>query len=118
MYWCEPDPADTLGSEQHGDRIWLIVSMRSRSRCVVALPLSRHTEKAIHPFLITVPASQITTVDGTAAIDRVALVDQIRSLDKSRLRKKSGEVTMRALFSVFNGIDYMLGRHFPSPNSN
>ena len=117
-YWCEPDPADTIGSEQQGDRIWLIVSLRSRSRVVVAVPLSRHTEKATLPFLITVPAAEITTVDGTQPVNRVALIDQIRTLDKSRLRRKSGEITITAFRSVLWGIDYMLGKVSPQPNSN
>lgn len=56
-YWCTPDPADTIGSEQQGDRIWVIVSLRTRSKVVVAVPLSRHIEKATAPFLVTVPAS-------------------------------------------------------------
>ena len=109
-----PDPADTIGSGQQGDRIWLIVSLRSRHKAVVAVPLSRHTDKAILPFLITVPASEITTVDGTLPVDRVALVDQIRTLDKSRLRKKSGETTKIAFRAVIGGIDYMLGKGLPS----
>jgi mRNA-degrading endonuclease toxin of MazEF toxin-antitoxin module len=117
-YWCEPDPADTIGSEQQGDRIWLIVSLRSRYKVVVAVPLSRHIDKAVHPFLITVPASEITTVDGTTPVDRVALADQIRTLDKSRLRKKSGEISKIAFRSVLGGIDYMLGKASPQPNSN
>jgi len=116
-YWCEPDPQDTVGSEQKGDRIWLIVSLRSRGNGVVALPLSRHVEKATLPFLITVPSTEITTVDGTQPVDRVALTDQIRNLDKSRLRKKSGAVSRRALLAIFAGIDYMLGRHFPHPKA-
>lgn len=118
-YWCTPDPADTIGSEQQGDRIWVIVSLRTRSKVVVALPLSRHVDKATAPFLVTIPAGEITTVDGTTPIDRVALVDQIRCLDKTRLRKKSGEITKRALLSIFTGgIDYMLGRHFPHPKAS
>lgn len=117
-YWCEPDPADTIGSEQHGDRIWLIVSLRTRFKVVVAVPLSRHTDKAVHPFLVTVPYSEITTVDGTTPVDRVALTDQMRTLDKSRLRKKSGEISKIALRSVLGGIDYMLGKASSQPNSN
>jgi mRNA-degrading endonuclease toxin of MazEF toxin-antitoxin module len=48
IYWCEPDPQDTVGSEQEGDRPWLVTSIASlhRGNCVVGLPLSRHMEKA------------------------------------------------------------------------
>ena len=94
------------------------MSLRSRYKVVVAVPLSRHIDKAVHPFLITVPASEITTVDGTTPVDRVALADQIRTLDKSRLRKKSGEISKIAFRSVLGGIDYMLGKASPQPNSN
>jgi mRNA-degrading endonuclease toxin of MazEF toxin-antitoxin module len=106
------------GSEQAGDRIWVIVSQRTRAKCVVALPLSRHIDKAILPFLVTVPASEITMVDGNPPINRVALTDQIRNLDKGRLRKQAGSVSKRALLSIFSGMDYMLGRQFPHPKSN
>jgi len=121
-YWCDPDPRtlDTIGSEQKGDRIWLIVSIEQlhRGKCVVALPLSRHTEKGAVPHLITVPANEITMVDGSPAINRLALTDQIRCLDKTRLGKKSGCVSHRALLSIFTGLDRLFGRQFPSPKSN
>lgn len=115
-YWCEPDPQDTIGSEQAGNRIWLIVSQRTRNKCVVALPLSRHTEKAGPPFLIPVPSSEITVIDGSGAYDRVALTDQIRCLDKSRLSGQCGSVSRRALYSVLSGIDNMLGRSYVVPH--
>jgi mRNA-degrading endonuclease toxin of MazEF toxin-antitoxin module len=122
LYWCDPDPklVDTLGSEQKGDRVWLIVSIEqlSRGKCVVGLPLSRHIEKSGPPHLITIPASEITMIDGNLAIDRVALTDQIRCLDKTRLRKKAGFVTSRALLSALTGLDRLLGRQYPSPKAN
>jgi mRNA-degrading endonuclease toxin of MazEF toxin-antitoxin module len=93
LYWCEPDPEDTVGSEQEGDRIWVIVSIPPlhRGNCVVELPLSRHTEKAV-AHLIQVPKAEITMVDNNPAINRVALTDQIRALDKTRFRKKRTRV--------------------------
>ena len=119
-YWCDPDPqlVDTVGSEQTGEHIWLIVSIKSRGKCVVALPLSRHTEKATVPFLITIPASEITYVDGSPALDRVALTDQIRCLNKTRLGKQSGAISSRALRSVFIGLDNLFGRYYPNPKAN
>jgi mRNA-degrading endonuclease toxin of MazEF toxin-antitoxin module len=111
LYWCEPDPDDVVGSEQAGDRIWVIVSIPPlhRGNCVVGLPLSRHTEKAV-AHLIQVPKNEITMVDNNPAIDRVALTDQIRTLDKTRFRKKAGYVSKRALVSIIHlGLGYLFG---------
>ena len=120
-YWCDPDPhrVDTVGSEQMGDRIWLVVSHNHRGKCVVALPLSRHVDKADDiPWLIKVPADQMTMVDGNPAINRIALTDQIRCIDKSRLGRRSGSITARALFAIFDGLDYLFGRQSGPQKSN
>jgi mRNA-degrading endonuclease toxin of MazEF toxin-antitoxin module len=117
-YWCEPDPKDTEGSEQKGDRVWLIISVSQlhRGNCVVALPFSRHIEKkAAH--LIQIPKNEITVEDGSTPIDRVALTDQIRTLDKTRLRKKAGYVSVRAINAVKLGLDYLFGNS-PVPRSS
>lgn len=110
MYWCEPDPQDTVGSEIEKDRPWVIVSIPrlNRGNCVVGLPLSRHIEKAV-AHLIVVPKSEITMEDGNPSIDRVALTDQIRALDKTRFRKKAGFVSQRAITSILLGMDYLFG---------
>jgi mRNA-degrading endonuclease toxin of MazEF toxin-antitoxin module len=55
--------------------------------------------------------------DGNPAIDRVALVDQIRALDKLRLRKRAGYLSQRAIFAILHGFDYMVGRS-PTQISN
>jgi mRNA-degrading endonuclease toxin of MazEF toxin-antitoxin module len=111
IFFCEPDPADTVGSEQEGDRPWVIVSIPQlrRGNCVVGLPLSRHTEKAGGP-LIQVPSSEITMDGDDPNIDRVALTDQIRALDKRRFRRKIGHVSTRAVNSILLGLDYLFGR--------
>lgn len=111
FYFCEPDPKDTVGSEQEGDRPWVIVSAPRchRGNCVVGLPLSRHVEKA-GAHLIQIPLQEITMVGGATNINRVALTDQIRALDKRRLRQKLGWVSPRALNSILLGLDYLFGR--------
>lgn len=111
MWFCEPDPRDTVGSEQEGDRPWVIVSSPRchRGNCVVGLPLSRHTEKAV-AHLIHVPSQEITMEGKDANINRVALTDQIRALDKRRLRRKLGHVSPRAITSILLGLDYLFGR--------
>lgn len=110
IYWCDPDPADTVGSEQAGDRPWVIVSIPRlhRGNCAVGLPLSRHMEKA-GAHLIVIPRQEITMQDGNPPIDRVALTDQIRALDKTRFRRKAGYVSPRAISAILLGLDYLFG---------
>lgn len=110
-YFCEPDPQDTIGAEQEGDRPWVIVSIPQlrRGKCAVGLPLSRHTDKA-GAHLIYVPRQEITVDDpNDQNIDRVALTDQIRALDKTRFRRKFGRVSPRAVTSILLGLDYLFG---------
>lgn len=117
MYWCEPDPQDTVGSEIEKDRPWVIISIPrlNRGNCVVGLPLSRHTGKAM-AHLIVVPHQEIIMEDGNPSIDRVALTDQIRALDKTRFRKKAGHVSQQAITSILLGIDYLFG-NAPLPSA-
>ncbi len=120
LYFCEPDPQDTVGSEQEGDRPWVIVSIPElrRGKCVVGLPLSRHMEKA-GAHLIKVPLQEITMDDkDDPNIDRVALTDQIRALDRLRFRRKLGHVSPRAISSILLGLDYLFGNApLPAPPS-
>jgi mRNA-degrading endonuclease toxin of MazEF toxin-antitoxin module len=111
IYFCEPDPNDTVGSEIEKDRPWMVVSIPSlnRGNCVVALPLSRHTGKA-GAHLIMVPLQEITMDGSDEKIDRVALTDQIRALDKRRFRRKMGHVSTRAVNSILLGLDYLFGK--------
>lgn len=125
LYWCDPDPkqTDTVGSEQKGDRVWLIISTERlhRGNCLVALPLSRHVEKVAQyapPHLIKIPASKITMEDGNPAIDRVALTDQIRSIDKTRLRRKAGYISRQAVLGVLTGLDFLFGRQYASQSTH
>lgn len=111
VFFCEPDPQDTIGSEQEGDRPWVIMSTPPchRGNCVVGLPLSRHIEKAA-AHLIKIPSQEIVMDGSDTNIDRVALTDQIRALDKRRFRRKLGHVSPRAMASILLGLDYLFGR--------
>ena len=114
LYFCEPDPSQqqTTGSEMRGDHVWVIVSVPAchRGNCVVAIPMSRHLNKAVG-HLIKIPQDQITLNAGELVMDRVALTDQIRVLDKTRLRRKLGTVSKQAMTSIFDlGVDRLLGR--------
>ena len=110
IYWCEPDPKDTVGSEQEKDRPWVIVSKAElhRGNCVVGLPLSKQLGKAC-AHLIQIPASEMTTCDGSIPYPCVALTDQIRSLDKTRLRRKKGRISKQGLDSILLGLQFLFG---------
>lgn len=110
MYWCEPDPKDTVGSEQEKDRIWVIVSVDAlhRGNCVVGVPLSTRTNKAV-AHLIQIPRAELQMEPGTQAVDCVALTDQIRALDKTRFRKKAGTISERGLAAIQLGLQRLLG---------
>jgi mRNA-degrading endonuclease toxin of MazEF toxin-antitoxin module len=85
---------------------------------VVAVPFSRHTNKEGGP-LIKINAHDIVMEDGSPSVDRVALNDQIRCLDKTRFRKKAGYISTRAIAGVLLGIDYLLGNTpAPTPRQN
>lgn len=110
LYWCEPDPEDTVGSEQEKDRPWVIVSLTRlhRGNCVVAVPLSLKVEKAV-AHLIQIPAGELQMDGGKSSQNCVALTDQIRALDKTRLRRKAGCITTQGLNSILLGIQCLLG---------
>ena len=110
VYWCEPDPEDTVGSEQGKDRLWVIVSLTAlhRGNCVVGVPLTRNTTKAV-AHLIKIPASHLTLDGKTPPYDSVALTDQIRALDKTRLRRRGGSISQNGLDSILLGLQRLFG---------
>ena len=111
IYWCEPDPQDTVGSEQEKDRPWVIVSVNylHRGNCAVGVPLSRQMHKAV-AHLIAIPKEELKLEPGETAFDCVALTDQVRALDKRRFRKKAGTVSTRALNSIVHlGLKRLFG---------
>lgn len=97
--------------EQKGDHVWVIVSVSARHRgdAVVGVPLSRHLRKA-GGHLTQIPAYAINYGAGEEKLDRVALTDQIRVLDKTRLRRKLGTLSARGISAVFQGLDALFGR--------
>ena len=114
LYFCDPDPQqqNTLGSEMKGDHVWVIASIPTLQRrdSVLGIPMSRHMDKAV-AHLIKIPQQEIAYNAGEVVMDRVALVDKIRELDKTRLRRKIGTVSARAMTSIFDlGLDRLLGR--------
>lgn len=109
LWWCEPDPKDTVGSEQEKDRIWVIVSKSSlhRGKCVVGVPFTTNLSKAC-AHLIQIPKEEFKMLPGTKAENCVALTDQIRALDKTRFRKKAGTISADGLEAIRLGLRRML----------
>ena len=118
IFWCEPDPKDTVGSEQEKDRPWVIVSVSylHRGNCVVGLPLSKQMNKAVG-HLIQLPKSEFFPESGVTPFDCVALTDQIRALDKTRFRQKFGRISKRGLNAILHtGLKRLFGMgSFPPP---
>jgi mRNA-degrading endonuclease toxin of MazEF toxin-antitoxin module len=110
IYWCEPDPKDTVGSEQKEDRPWVIVSLTAlhRGNCVVGIPLTKNLSKA-RAHLIAVPRTELTMDGNVPPYDSVALTDQIRCLDKTRLRRKAGTMSVKGLNAMKLGIERLFG---------
>jgi mRNA-degrading endonuclease toxin of MazEF toxin-antitoxin module len=105
MYWCEPDPLDTVGSEQEKDRIWVIVSDTHlhRGNCVVGVPLTTNLDKACG-HLVQIPQKELIMDGKHPSISSVALTDQIRALDKTRFRRKAGHISKHGLHSIQLGL--------------
>ena len=105
MFWCDPDPKDTVGSEQEKDRVWVVVSedYLHRGKCVVCVPLTTKLDKACG-HLVQILAADLKMLPGTTAVTCVALTDQIRALDKTRFRKKAGTITSTGLHAIRFGM--------------
>jgi mRNA-degrading endonuclease toxin of MazEF toxin-antitoxin module len=110
IFWCEPDPNDTVGSEMEKDRPWVIVSQTSlhRGNCVVGLPLTKNMSKA-SAHLIAIPSVELTMDGGAPPFDSVALTDQIRCLDKTRFRRKAGSISPKGLNAIKLGLERLFG---------
>jgi len=111
MYWCEPEPKDTMGSEEKFDHIWVIVSDArfNRGKCVVGVPLTSNLDKGV-AHLVAIPKTEVQMDGGKPSIDSVALTDQIRALDKTRCRRKAGMISVRGLEAILLGLDRLFGR--------
>lgn len=105
IYWCEPDPTDTVGSEIEKDRMWVIVSATHlhRGKCVVGVPLTSNLAKAC-AHLIKIPKTELILDGKSPRTDSVALTDQIRALDKTRFRRRAGHITRDGLHAIQLGL--------------
>jgi mRNA interferase MazF len=99
IWWTNLDP--TVGREIKKRRPCVVISAneinRNRSTPVV-IPLSSSPESAA-PIVLPIPS---------AGKDSVAVVDQIRAVDKSRFVAKNGSVSAADLKAIENALKQVL----------
>lgn len=105
IYYADLSPV--VGSEQGGVRPILIVQNdigNKYSPTVIAAAITSQLTKAKLPTHIELPA-----VEYGLSKDSVLLLEQIRTLDKTRLREKVGELNESLIEKVNQGLSISLG---------
>ena len=106
IYYADLSPV--VGSEQGGVRPVLIIQNDTGNRyspTVIAAAITSQTGKARLPTHIDLP------VDENCGLSRdsVVLLEQVRTLDKKRLRERMGHVEEHVVNKVGTGIAVSLG---------
>ena len=107
------DLSPVIGSEQGGVRPVLIVQNdigNKFSPTVIAAAITSKTDKSKHPTHIDVYAEKYGL-----ARDSVILLEQIRTLDKKRLKEKMGHLDDDLMNRVNNAITVSFGLEDPVP---
>ena len=105
IYYADLSPV--VGSEQGGVRPVLIVQNDTGNRyspTVIAAAITSRLDKARLPTHINIRAA-----DTGLAKDSVVLLEQIRTLDKHRLRERAGQITPADQKRVDQALDVSLG---------
>ena len=105
IYYADLSPV--VGSEQGGVRPVLIVQNDTGNRyspTVIAAAITSQTNKAKLPTHIALSAP-----DYGLPRDSVVLLEQIRTLDKHRLRERAGQITAEDQRRVDQALDVSLG---------
>ena len=105
IYYADLSPV--VGSEQGGVRPVLIVQNdvgNRHSPTVIAAAITSQKEKAKLPTHIELNADKCGLVK-----DSVVLLEQIRTLDKHRLRERAGQITPEDQKRVDQALDVSLG---------
>lgn len=106
VYYADLSP--TQGSEQGGRRPVLIVQNDIGNRyapTTIILPLTTATTKKPLPTHILIPS---TTENGLAD-NSTALAEQVKIIDKSRLKKRLGAVSEEIMAEVDKAVRISLG---------
>ncbi|MBQ6159930.1 MAG: type II toxin-antitoxin system PemK/MazF family toxin [Oscillospiraceae bacterium] len=105
IYFADLSPV--VGSEQGGTRPVLIIQNDTGNRhspTVIAAAITSQLGKARLPTHITVPGREVGL-----AKDSVVLLEQIRTLDKRRLREHMGRLSDEQMSQVDNAIAVSFG---------
>ena len=105
IYYADLSPV--VGSEQGGLRPVLIVQNdvgNKHSPTVIAAAITSQREKAKRPTHI-----QLDSRTCGLARDSVVLLEQIRTLDKQRLREKMGSLDTRSMNAVNSALSVSFG---------
>ena len=105
IYYADLSPV--VGSEQGGMRPVLIVQNdtgNKHSPTVIAAAITRQTGKARLPTHIELNAQSVGL-----SRDSVILLEQIRTIDKSRLRERMGKLDENTMTKVDNAIAVSFG---------
>lgn len=105
IYYADLSPV--IGSEQGGMRPVLIVQNDTGNRhspTVIAAAITSKTDKARLPTHIELDAQSVGL-----SRNSVILLEQIRTLDKSRLRERMGKLDENTMSAVDNAIMVSFG---------
>jgi len=105
IYWVQLDPV--IGSEISKTRPALVISNdigNEYSDRVIIAPITSKGLSKIYPFEVAIPK-------GAAGLEENSkiLLDQIRTVDKTRLAKRVGKVSPEMMFKVERAIHLSLG---------
>ena len=106
IYYADLSPV--VGSEQGGVRPVLIIQNDTGNRyspTVIAAAITSQTGKARLPTHIELPVAQSCGLTK----DSVVLLEQVRTLDKRRLREKMGRVDNRIMERIDTAIAVSFG---------
>ena len=93
-----------FGHEQHGFRPAILIS-ESIAGLVVVIPLTTNLEALRFPYVTSIFISSLNNLEQ----DSVALIFQIKSIDKNRLHNKIGSISSSDLKKIDSQIKKMLG---------
>lgn len=103
------DLSPVVGSEQGGVRPVLVIQNDTGNRhspTIIAAAITSQTAKAKLPTHI-----ELAAMSCGLPKDSVILLEQIRTLDKKRLREKMGRLDDKTMLSVDNAIAVSFGLH-------
>lgn len=107
------DPGETVGEEIQKIRPWVVVSRDSllAGRAFLGVPLKSNTAFQ-SPFRILIPETQFIldpNYKGNRPFNTsIAVCDQVRFLDKQRVKEVYGSLSVQALSSVRLGLSFVL----------